>query len=108
MTSYAKAWKTYRRQRNRAIYVPLSILAAALVFIAIENVAPYRKAVFWLWAILSASSFVGTIATYYFRYPRCSKQFTSGHWYYRGAPFFVRHCATCGLAKFAASDDQTV
>jgi hypothetical protein len=111
MAGYTAAWKKYKGRRNRAILVFLSILPVFLFFTEASKIFADDRIANTVWTVAGLCWLFATAFTYYqaqlLRCPRCGNYFAPQGWPHRGAPFFVRRCAHCGLPKYAANETQT-
>jgi uncharacterized membrane protein (DUF485 family) len=107
VADYTETWRTYRRRRNRHIFILVSIFIVLPIFAVLGRLLHKEEVFSAIAGLLALAWFVAVVVTsyqvQYLRCPRCGKQFSSKWWYHMGMAF-VRRCAHCGLPKYAVSD----
>jgi len=104
MTDYSKEWREYRRLRNLAggIWISVLLFGASTVFLGSLQAshAVSVVAVSVLGILVFSAAIVAAIRVEGWRCPRCGRPFVS-RWWSRFAVFFATDCANCGLRKWS-------
>ena len=107
MADYRQPWWLYRKLRNLALGVSISML---LLVLASSFLGPFdssRLGLLLALSVVGAGLFSVAIVTavrlHAWRCPRCGRSYVSG-WWGKFAVFFAAECANCGLPKYANED----
>ncbi len=103
MADYSQQWREYRRLRNLALGVSISILLLAMASALLgpldsSRLGPILTLSFVGIGVLSAA-IVTAVRVENWRRPRCGRSFVS-KWWSKFAVFFATECVNCGLRKF--------
>lgn len=96
MKGYERQWKDYRRLRNQFVLAWMGFFPVAVVLIGISRNqhSPrlgYATVIVWI-----ALIFLTGIRVYFWRCPRCGKQYAP---FAGSALINVQQCAHCGLPR---------
>jgi hypothetical protein len=103
MADYSQQWRVYRRLRNLALGVSISILFLGMMSVLFGPLDSNRLGLILALSIGGIGAFSAAIVTAVrvnaWRCPRCGRSFVS-KWWSKFAVFFATDCANCGLRKF--------
>jgi len=107
MADYSQQWRAYRKLRNLALSVSISML---LLVMGSSFLGPFdsrRLGLILALSVVGAGVFSAVIVTGLrveaWRCPRCGRSFVS-KWWSKLVVFFATECANCGLPKYANDD----